>query len=79
MAKLFTGIVLSTKMAKTAVVSVERKTTHPLYKKIVKSNKKYKAHVPEGMKVAVDDTVVIRESRPISRDKHFIVEKVVSK
>lgn len=74
MAKIFTGQVISTKMDKTLVVLVERKTRHPLYKKVLTRHKKYKAHCEEkGIKVG--DIVKIMETRPISKDKHFILVK----
>ena len=79
MAKLLTGIVVSLKMKNTAVVSVERTYAHPMYKKTVRTNKKYKAHIEEEAKITVGDTVLIEETRPLSRDKHFKVLKVVTK
>lgn len=66
------GIVVSDKMDKTIVVLVERLKQHPRYKKRYKINKKYKAHDPEG-KYKVGDKIVIQESRPISKDKKWIV------
>lgn len=72
MAKELTGTVVSTKMAKTAVVSVVRKVRHPLYLKTIRKTKRYKAHVDQ-VSVANGDMVVIREVRPISKDKHFMV------
>lgn len=72
MAKIFIGKVVSTKMQKTAVVKVERKFRHPFYRKIIVRHKKYKAH-NEDLKLEVGDMVKIRESRPISKEKHFIV------
>ena len=77
MAKQLQGEIVSLKMASTAVVSVERKTAHPLYKKIMRTTKRYKAHVAPDMKLVVGDTVVIEETRPISRDKHFKVIKTL--
>ena len=72
MSKQLTGIVVSTKMDKTVVVSVERIMQHPLYKKTIKRNKKYKAHV-DGIDLSEGDRVVIQETRPMSRDKRFVV------
>jgi small subunit ribosomal protein S17 len=72
MAKLLTGKVVSTKMEKTIVVEVERVFRHPVYKKTMKSHKKHKAH-NENMKIELGDIVEIKETRPISKDKHFIV------
>jgi small subunit ribosomal protein S17 len=79
MAKQLQGEIVSLKMTNTAVVVVERKTSHPLYKKIVKHAKRFKAHVTPEMKLALGDTVIIEETRPISRDKHFKVLSVVKK
>lgn len=70
--KEFTGIVISTSMTNTVVVSVERQTRHPMYRKAVKSTKHFVAHV-EGIALAVGDWVRIGETKPISKTKHFIV------
>ena len=76
MAKIFTGKVVSTKMQKTVVIRVERKFRHPFYKKTIIRHKKFKAH-NESLKLKDGDMVNIRESRPLSKDKHFIVvEKI---
>jgi small subunit ribosomal protein S17 len=72
MAKEITGTVLSNKMAKTVVVMVERKLRHPLYRKVIVKHKKIKAH-SENPDIKVGDIVTIMETRPISKDKHFIV------
>lgn len=66
------GTVVSTKMKDTAVVLVERYEKHPKYGKFVKSKKKFKAH-DLGNTKAVGEKVSIRETRPISKDKHFVV------
>ncbi|KKQ34330.1 MAG: 30S ribosomal protein S17 [Candidatus Nomurabacteria bacterium GW2011_GWB1_37_5] len=70
--KQLKGIVVSDKMAKTVVVSVNRYVKHPKYKKYMKISKKYKAHDPEK-KYKIGDRVVIEETKPISKDKHFKV------
>ncbi len=76
MPKVFTGVVVSTKMQKTVVVRVERKFRHPLYKKVVKKHKKFKAH-NEKFDLKEGDIVKIRETRPISKEKHFeVIEKL---
>lgn len=72
MAKILIGKVISTKMNKTIVVTVERKFRHALYHKVIIRNKKYKAH-NENPKIKVGDMVQIRETKPISKEKHFIV------
>lgn len=72
MAKLITGIVVSTKMNQTIVVQVETKFRHPLYHKVIIRHKKIKAHC-ENKNVKEGDVVTIRECAPISKDKHFIL------
>src|SRR5688572_24845353 len=64
------GTVVSVKMDKTAVVSVERRRPHPLYRKIVRTTKRYKAHDPRNEAV-LGDVVRIEETRPISKQKHW--------
>lgn len=76
MAKILTGKVISNKMQKTIIVMVERRFRHLLYKKVITKHKKYKVH-NEKTDIKVGDTVRIKETRPISKDKHFtVVEKV---
>jgi small subunit ribosomal protein S17 len=70
-----TGVVTSDKMMKTVVVEVTRTYQHPLYKKVVHASTRYKAHDELGAKMG--DKVVIVETRPISRDKRWIVESIV--
>ena len=70
------GTVTSDKMDKTVVVTIERTTRHPLYGKVVKVSKKYKAH-NENNEAKMGDTVRIRECRPISKDKKFFVEEIL--
>lgn len=69
-----TGQVVSNKMAKTVVVEVERLKEHPKYKRRYKIHKKYKAHDEKG-EYKTGDKVIIEESRPISKDKRWIVIK----
>ena len=76
--KVRQGIVVSDKMDKTVVVAVERKVTHKLYKKALKSTTKFKAH-DENNECHVGDTVRIVETRPLSRDKRWRVEKIVAR
>lgn len=71
-AKIFKGEVVSTKMEKTVVVRVERVFRHPLYKKTIRRHKRYKAH-NERFNLKEGDKVVIKETRPLSKEKHFIV------
>lgn len=70
------GIVLSSKMDKTAVVQVERLYLHPLYGKSIKKMKKYKVH-DEKNSLKAGDRVIICETRPISKDKKWRIEKVI--
>jgi small subunit ribosomal protein S17 len=70
------GVVTSDKMDKTVVVTVQRVTRHPLYGKVIKLNKKYKAH-DENNNAKIGDMVRIRECRPISKDKQFFVEEIL--
>ena len=73
-----TGIVISDKMDKTIVVNVERQYKHPLYKKIVRRHKKFKAH-DENNECNIGDTVLISESRPLSRDKRWVLSKIIER
>lgn len=68
----FTGIAVSDKMAKTIVVKVDRKISHPKYKKSYIVSKKYKVH-DENKKYKVGDTVTFIGCRPISKDKKWRV------
>lgn len=70
--KEFAGVVVSNKMKDTVVVEVARYTKHTKYQKYMKSSKRYKAH-DAGNTKEVGDKVTIRETKPISKDKHFVV------
>ena len=70
--RILQGTVVSDKNEKTVVVKVERRFTHPVMKKVVRSTKKYKAH-DEANACKVGDQVFIQESAPISKDKHWVV------
>ena len=70
--RILQGTVVSDKNDKTVVVKVERRFTHPLLKKTVRRSKNYKAHDESNAK-KVGDQVSIQESRPISKDKTWIV------
>ncbi len=75
--KVLTGkIVGINRMPKTVTVETESFRRHPLYKKIVRKNKKILAHL-EGPEVKLGDKVKIGETRPISKNKHFKVLEVV--
>lgn len=71
-----TGEVVSDKMTKTIVVKVERRVPHPRFKKIVKVTKKFYAHDEKG-EAKVGDTVVIRETRPLSKLKRWELVSVL--
>jgi small subunit ribosomal protein S17 len=74
--KEFVGKVVSNKMNKTVVVVVERKFPHPLYEKQVKKTKKFYAHDEEN-KCNEGDIVKIRESRPLSKLKRWVVVEII--
>jgi small subunit ribosomal protein S17 len=71
------GVVTSNKMTKTVVVEITRVFRHPLYRKVVHSSKRVKAHDEIGCQIG--DHVQIVESRPLSRDKRWVVESVIKK
>ena len=70
--RILQGTVVSDKNEKTVVVRVERRFTHPVMKKTVRMSKKYKAH-DETNAHKVGDVVFIQESRPMSKDKTWVV------
>jgi small subunit ribosomal protein S17 len=70
-----TGFVTSNKMTKTVVVEITRTFQHPLYRKVVHSSKRVKAHDEIGCQIG--DEVIIVETRPISAQVCWVVEKVV--
>ena len=72
------GLVVSNRMEKTVVVSIERSVLHPRYKKVLKRRTKVKAH-DESNQCHVGDRVVIVECRPLSRDKRWRVSRVVER
>ena len=74
--KILQGIVVSDKMQKTVVVEVERMKEHPKYKRRYRIHKKFKAH-DETNQYHIGDTVVIEETKPISKDKSWIVIKKI--
>jgi small subunit ribosomal protein S17 len=69
---------MSDKMDKTVVVKVERLARHPRYGKVLRRVKKYKAH-DESNVCRVGDEVRIVESRPLSREKRWVVEKILKR
>jgi small subunit ribosomal protein S17 len=70
------GRVTSNKMDKTVVVAVEMVTRHRLYGRTVRHTRHFKAHDAEN-RCLIGDSVIIAESRPISRDKHWVVQEIV--
>ena len=76
--KSLIGIVASDKMDKTIVVRVETRVAHPLYGKIIRTSKKYKAH-DENNEARIGDKVVIVETRPLSKDKNWRLLEIVEK
>jgi small subunit ribosomal protein S17 len=72
------GVVVSNKMEKTVVVSVERLVKHPMYQKYVRRQTKYAAHDETNI-CQIGDKVQITESRPLSRSKRWRVSKIVQK
>ena len=72
--KKLSGTVVSNKMKDTIVVAVSGYEKHHKYEKFVKTRKKFKAH-DAGNTAHIGDKVVIVETRPISKDKHFTLEK----
>jgi small subunit ribosomal protein S17 len=73
-----TAVVVSRKMDKTAVVSIERLEKHPLYHKLIRKRSKFKIHDPKN-ETQKGDVVLIAETRPISADKHWRLVKIVKK
>ena len=74
--KRLVGRVISDKMDKTVTVAIDRRRMHPLYKKVVSSTKKVKAH-DESNAVPLGAVVQIVESKPLSKTKRWVVEKVL--
>lgn len=72
-----TGVVTSNKMDKTVVVEIQRTFLHRLYKKVVHSHKRVMAH--DELNCQVGDEVRIVESQPISKNKHWVVEEIVTR
>lgn len=72
------GVVVSDGQDKTIVVKVDRRTTHPLYQKVVKIRKKFVAH-DEKNEAKVGDTVRIVETRPLSRTKRWRLIEIISR
>ena len=76
--KKMTGVVVKDKMDKTVVIEVEKFLKHPKYHKYLKTKKRYKAH-DEKNECNVGDRVLIVESRPLSKEKRWVVKEIVEK
>jgi|TARA_Y100001970_G_C13970130_1_gene717730 small subunit ribosomal protein S17 len=76
--KQLSGVVVSDSMNKTVVVNVVRRFPHPVYKKYVTNSKKYYAH-DENNKCEKGDTILIEESKPLSRLKRWRVKQITKK
>ena len=76
--KVIIGKVLSNKMEKTIVVSVERKVMHPKYGKFIKMTSKFKAH-DEKNECNINDIVKVMETRPLSKDKRWRLVEIIEK
>ena len=76
--RLLSGKVVSDKMEKTIVVEISEKKSHPLYGKQTKFSRKFKAH-DENNEAKVGDIVEIMETRPLSKDVHFRLVRIVEK
>lgn len=71
--KVLTGEIVSVKTAKTVIVSVTSFFRHPLYKKAIRKTKRFAVH-NESLPLIVGDRVTIRETKPVSKTKHFTVQ-----
>ncbi len=76
--KVRQGAVVSDRMTKTVVVAIEEKVRHPLYGKIVRRTTKFKAH-DENDECRIGDIVEIMETRPLSREKHWRVARILER
>jgi small subunit ribosomal protein S17 len=76
--KIRTGVVTSDKMQKTVVVTVKNLVKHPMYGRILKRDKKFKAH-DENNDAHIGDTVEIMETRPLSKDKNWRLLRIVER
>jgi len=76
--KPLVGTVVSDKMDKTVVVKVARSLKHPLYEKVIRRHKKFKVH-DEGNQAREGDIIEITECRPMSKDKHMTLVRILEK
>jgi small subunit ribosomal protein S17 len=71
------GVIVGNKMEKTVVVEITRRYRHPLYRKVVTSDKRLKAH--DEFECSIGDEVIIVETRPISKTKRWAVEEITKR
>ncbi len=76
--KTLVGVVVSNKMDKTAIVAVERRVRHRLYKKIIRRTKRYKAHDAANT-ASLGDIVRITETRPLSKEKRWRISETLTR
>ena len=76
--RTLTGIVISNKMEKSVVVTVERLVRHPVYHKFIRTRDKFMAHDEENT-CQIGDRVLLTESRPLSKQKRFKICKILEK
>ncbi len=73
-----TAVVVSNKMDETVVVETHRMTKHPIYKKYIRKRIKFKAH-DTGNECQIGDTVLVQETRPLSKEKNWKVVEILEK
>jgi len=76
--KEFVGKVISDKMQKTIIVQVSRLSKHPKYSRIIRKYTKFKVHDEKNL-AKLGDIVRIRECRPLSKEKHFLLKEIIKK
>lgn len=76
--RVLVGRVTSNRMEKTVIVQVERRKQHPLYGKVISMRKKYKAHDADNQ-CQIGDLVSMIESRPLSREKRWVVTEILER
>ena len=76
--RILIGRVLSNRMDKTVVIEVERRRRHRLYDKVIANRKRYKAH-DEDNACQIGDWVKVIESRPLSREKRWVVTEILER
>ncbi len=76
--KKLTGVVIKNKMDKTVIIEVSRSYKHSMYQKYISTKKRYKAHDEEN-RCVTGDRVLIVESRPLSKEKRWLVKEIIKK